>query len=443
MAFTPSYRRIWGISYPLILAGMGESVVEATDTLFLAHYGVVELGAVGLAGSIYNVAMFVPLGLVDGIQIVVSRRVGEARALELGHAFNQGLYLLVATSLVMLALVKLMVPPLSGALLASPEIQTAVDDYLQIAAYSLLFHAVNLAYSAFYVGIGRTRILIAATLVLSLSNILLDSLLIFGHAGLPRLGIEGAAVASLTAEAIMFLFLTADVLRRGYTRRFGLLRLGRWDADLSRQLSRLSLPVSGQALLEMLRWLLFFLIIEQLGEAALAQANIVYAFLVLFMIPVDGLSEAVCSLVSNLIGQDRYQALNTLLRRTIVLGYALLLPALLLALAIPDTLLLLFSDDPVMINAARGALWALALAMLLAVPGETFYSAVTGTGDTVATLLIQLLVGICTLGWASYAALVLHLPLGYVWLAEAIGWAACLLAAAAWFRSGLWGRLSI
>lgn len=96
MAFTPSYRRIWGVSYPLILAGMGESVVEATDTLLLAHYGVVELGAIGLAGSIYNVAMFLPLGLVDGIQIMVSRRVGEGQAFHVGRAFNQGLYLLAA-----------------------------------------------------------------------------------------------------------------------------------------------------------------------------------------------------------------------------------------------------------------------------------------------------------------------------------------------------------
>jgi Na+-driven multidrug efflux pump len=193
----------------------------------------------------------------------------------------------------------------------------------------------------------------------------------------------------------------------------------------------------------MLRWFLFFVIVERLGEPVLAQANIVYALLVLFMIPVDGLSEAVCSLVSNLIGQGRTEALDTLLRRTIVLGYALLWPVLLLALVTPDALLILFGDDPAMIAGARGALAAVTLAMLLAVPGETFFSAVTGTGDTGATLLIQLLVGTCALAWTYYAAFALELPLGYIWLAEAIGWAACLLAAAGWFRSGRWRRLRI
>jgi Na+-driven multidrug efflux pump len=345
--------------------------------------------------------------------------------------------------LVVLVLLKLLVPPLSGSLLASPEIQAAVDDYLQIAAYALLFHALNLAYSAFCVGIGHTRVLIAATLVLMATNILLDYLLIFGHAGLPKLGIEGAAVASLAAEATLSLFLTMDALRRGYRRRYGLLQVERWDARIAQALWRLSLPVSGQTLLEMLRWFLFFLILEQLGEAILAQANIVYAFLLLFMIPVDGLSEALCSSVSNLIGQERIEALRTLLRRTLVLGYLLLWPVVVVALITPDTFLFLFSDDPAMTDSARGALWAVALAMLLAVPGEIFYSAVTGTGDTLATLVIQLLVSICALLWAYYAALVLDLALGYIWLAEAIGWAACLLAAAIWFYGGLWKRLTV
>jgi putative MATE family efflux protein len=443
MAFTPSYRGIWRVSYPLILAGMGESVVEVTDAVFLAHYGIVELGAIGLAGTIYSIAMFIPLGLVDGIQITVGRRVGEGHAAGVGRAFNQGLVLLAVSALVMLVLIKLLVPPVTGLLLTSPAVQAAVDDYLQIAAYALVFHAFNLAYSAFYVGIARTRILISATLVLAMTNILLDYLLIFGVAGLPGLGIRGAAIASLCAEVGVFLFLTADVLRRGYVQSHGLLRLARWDAGLSRQLWRVSLPVSGEALVEMLRWFLFFVIIERLGEAALAQANIVYALLVLFMIPVDGLSEAVCSLVSNLIGQGRSGALETLLRRTIVIGYTLLGPVLVLALLTPDALLAPFTEDPALLDGARAGLWALVPAMLLAVPGETFYSAVAGTGDTVAMLLIQLLMSACALLWAYAAALVLEWPPGAVWLAEAIGWALCLLAARAWLRGDRWRRLEI
>ena len=54
----PSYKNIWGISFPIIIAGISETVVEVTDTILLAHYGMTELAAVGIAASIYGVALF-------------------------------------------------------------------------------------------------------------------------------------------------------------------------------------------------------------------------------------------------------------------------------------------------------------------------------------------------------------------------------------------------
>ena len=72
--FYPGYRNIWGISFPIIIAGISESVVEITDTIFLAHYGVTELAAIGMADAIYSLVLFLSLGLVDGIQIIIGRR---------------------------------------------------------------------------------------------------------------------------------------------------------------------------------------------------------------------------------------------------------------------------------------------------------------------------------------------------------------------------------
>ena len=54
----PSYRNIWTILFPIIIAGISETVIEVTDTIFFAHYGMTELAAVGIAASIYGVALF-------------------------------------------------------------------------------------------------------------------------------------------------------------------------------------------------------------------------------------------------------------------------------------------------------------------------------------------------------------------------------------------------
>ena len=51
MKFRPTYRNIWGISLPIIIVGISESIVDITDTIFLAHYGITELAAIGMADA--------------------------------------------------------------------------------------------------------------------------------------------------------------------------------------------------------------------------------------------------------------------------------------------------------------------------------------------------------------------------------------------------------
>ncbi|HDP89431.1 MAG TPA: MATE family efflux transporter [Thioalkalivibrio sp.] len=443
MAFTPSYRRIWSVSYPLILAGISETVVEVTDAIFLARYGLTELAAIGLAGAIFAFATFLTLGLVDAIQIVIGRRVGEREPASVGRAFNQGLYLLALASLLMIGVILFVLPAFTREVLASVEVHLAVHDYLRIAAFGLLFNAINLAYSAFYVGISRTRVLIGATVVLAVTNILLDYLLIFGNFGLPEMGIAGAGVASLGAEIAAVLFITADVIRRRYTVSYGLLRFTRWDGAMARHLVGIGTPVSLDALVETARWFLFFLIIEQLGEQSLAIATIVYSCYAVFLIPVDAFSESVCSMVSNLIGQRRQGQLGLLIRRAMTLSLAGVVPVLLITGLAPEWVLSLFTPDEDLIEAALISLMVVMLATFIAVPAEAFNAAVAGTGDTWAALAIQVVISLTTLTVAAVAAFGLGLSLPWVWAAEVAGWLVCLIAAWTWFVSGAWRRLRI
>ena len=441
--FSPTYRNIWSVSWPLIIAGISETVVEVTDAIFLARYGQTELAALGLAGAVYGLALFASFGLVDAIQIVIGRRVGQGDKPGVGRSFNQGLYLLALVSVVMIALIWFVLPLFTRAVLSSMEVHEAVNAYLRIAAFGLLFHAANLAYSAFYVGISRTRVLIGATLALAVVNIGLDYALIFGNFGLPELGIAGAGIASLGAELAAFLFITVDVIRRRYVGTYGLLRFTRWDGAVARHLAGIGTPVGLEALVETGRWFVFFLIIEQLGEQSLAVATIVFSVYALFLIPVDAFSESVCSMVSNLLGQRRTDQLGQLIRRAMVLSLAGVLPVLFITGALPEWVLALFTPDEALIEAAFASLLVVMLAALIAVPGEAFYASVAGTGDTWAVFGIQVVVTAMTLALAAVAAFGLGLGLAWIWAAEVAGWVICLLLAWAWFRSGAWQRLAV
>ena len=443
MRFRPTYGSIWGVTWPLILAGISETVIDVTDTIFLAHYGTAELAAIGVADSVYGLSLFLVIGLVEATQILIGRRSGEAQAVKVGQMFNHGLALLVLVSLSMIPVMLGAVPHALDALLTAPQIAADAFAYLRIAVFALVFQAFNLALSAFFIGISRTRVLVAAAVILSATNIVLDWLLIFGNGGFPELGIGGAARATLAAEIATSAFLLAFVLHRGYAARFGLFRLRDWDFRLAGRIALMGLPVSLNALVDMAKWFVLIVIIERLGERTLASANIVLSCYTLFLIPVDNFSETICTMVSNLIGQNHLRKLRLLLARTIRLAYAVILPVLVLAVLFPAPLLSLFTPDDALAAASVGGLLAVALATVVAVPGDTWFSAVLGTGDTRVAFAIQLTATTGALLWAWLIALHAGLGLGFILLGEVLAWLVCLAASSWWFRGRRWLRLTL
>src|SRR6266568_1068276 len=109
---------------------------------------------------------------------------------------------------------KIVSPLLAAWVVESQDVGVAVDGFLQIAAYGICFTGACFAYSALLVSLGRTRVLIPATIILAATNIVLNYVFIFGRFGLPALGMRGAAIGSVGAEIATCLFLTVYVLRR-------------------------------------------------------------------------------------------------------------------------------------------------------------------------------------------------------------------------------------
>lgn len=435
--------RLWALSLPLIFAGIGETIIDVTDTIFLGRYGIIELGAVVLADAIYEMAVVLIVGITEALQIVIARRAGQGNRRAIGRAFVQGVYLLAGASIVLTLAVRFGAPPLTTALFASEEVAAAASAFLRIIAFAVFFQGLNFAYSAFLVGISRTGALVGATVVLALTNIVLDYCLIFGHFGLPELGIEGAAIASLTAEIGACVFLTAYVLARVDFRTYGLFSFGKWDRQLTRLLAVVGAPVALETLVETARWLVIFVIFERLGEAALAQSNILYQCYVVFLIPIEGISEVVCSRVGHLVGAGKAKRIGLLLREAIPLSYLAVLPLAVVALVVPTQVVEVFTTDQAIISGCANGLRLIALALLVVVPGELFVSAVGGTGDTVANFAFELAGSACVLAYVYAGAFVWELPMEGIWMFVVVGWSVWLALAAYWLKSERWQRLQI
>ncbi|MBI4419908.1 MAG: MATE family efflux transporter [Gemmatimonadetes bacterium] len=438
-----SSRALWAVALPMLVAEVSDPVVGATDTAFLGRFGTIEVGAVGLAVAMYQALIFFGSGLADGLQIITARRAGQRRQHGIGEAFFHGATLLLITSAALFLVLQHGSPYLTRLVVHSAELRAAVDGFLGIMAFAVVFHCLNLAFSGLYVGIGKSGILMWAAGALIATNVVVDYLLIFGNLGFPRLGIRGAAAGSLAGEIAALAFLAIGALSEGDARQFGLFRSRRLDPGLTRAMLGVSWPAGLEKLLQTARWLLLFVIIERTGEMSLAMASVAYGVYGLLLLPIDGFAGGVSAIVSHLIGQGSDARIGEVLRRTAGRATLVLLPLVALALLAPHVPLSLFTSSAEILRGAENSLRVLGVAILVVIPGAMVLNAVAGTGDTRTTLVIEVAASVCVLLYAYVAAIPLGLSQPAVWAAEIVGWLVCLLLSYGWLKRGSWRRLAI
>ena len=377
-------KEIWLINLPVMMSILIEQLINITDAIFLGHVGEVELGAAAIAGIWYLAVYMLGFGFSTGLQVVIARRNGEGRHAETGRAFCQGLLFLTALAALLCLLSKLFSPWIMGRLIASDEVCRAVVAYLDWRVYGLLFSFPFLALRSLLVGITQTKALNRAALTAVVVNIPANWLLIFTFG----MGIGGAALTSSLAEMCSLAVLTAHVWRTTDHRRYGL----RWQFDTAvlRHVVRVSVWTMLNSFVGVVSWLAFFIAIEHLGSTELAATNVLRSVSALFFVIVSSLATTTGSLASNLIGAGESQKVTPLCRRTLRLGYTVGLPLIALALLLYHPIMSIYTDSEAIAEVARWPFAVMLANYIFALPGYVYLNAVTGTGATRTTFLLQL-----------------------------------------------------
>src|SRR5262245_57649114 len=434
-------RAVWRISLPIIFVGATEALDHLIDSLFLARVGVTELGAIAVADSVLQLFLLLPLGLVDGIQVLTARRVGQRRNAAVGAVFDQGLLLVLLVAVASTALLKLGWPLLAPWFVESEDVGGAVDGFLQIAAWGIAPTAATFAFGALLTSLSRTWALVPATIILIVSDVLLDYAFVLGGFGCPALGMRGAALGSVGAELATLAFLALYTWRGIDTARYGLFRQWRFESHTMRLLGWLSLPIAGLRVCGDLGWFAFFVVLEHVDTHTLAIANLVFTCYLVFCIPSEAFAETSCSMVARYVGRNRPDRVVGVLRAATLGAGIVTVPLLLASLIAPETVLAMFATGAALMHDAAASLRVVALAMLVAIPGEMWFGAVNGTGDTAAAFGISCALALVRVGLAWLMAIDLGLPPAVVWLSVPTVWLVCLLLSWGWMKAGMWRRL--
>jgi multidrug resistance protein, MATE family len=432
------YRQILKMALPISLALLVPQINFITNNIFLGGLGEMQLACAGITGVYYLVFAVIGNGLNNGLQALIARRAGQNLPKEIGKLFYHGVWVALMISLIGIAITYLLAPYILRRAIDNQIIAEQAIEFLLIRIWGLPFLYLYVMRNALLVGTNQTRFLIWGTLSEALTNIVLDYGLIYGKLGLPQLGFNGAAYASIIAEATGLLVIYIVIHLKGIHKRFGLFETLEWNVSTTKLILIQSSPLIAQYGISILSWEYFYILIEHHGERALAISNTLRNIFGLFGIFSWAFAATANSMVSNIIGQGRQDEVLPLIRRIVKVSFSISFIIFLVLVVKPQWFLSFYGQGEDFIADAIPVVYIVSLALLMMSFSTIWLNAVTGTGNTQVNLMIELVTIVI---YCVYVYLTLeywNLPITWGWASEWVYWA-CMFSMAFWYmKSGRW-----
>lgn len=307
---------------PLILSTGAASIQMFIDRVFLMWYSKDAMSANLQAGITHFTIFALFLGVAAYVNTFVAQYTGASRPLRVGKAVWQGIYFALAAGVLMLGLIPLARPLFNWVGHPSPLREQEII-YFKILCFGAVPSLVATAVSSFFTGRGKMAVVMWVSFAAAALNIVLDYALIFGHWYMPRLGIAGAAWATVSAHVMTAIVFLALFFRAENRRNYAALAGYKPERDLFGRLLRYGFPSGMHIMLDVLSFTLFVTFVGRIDDVSLAATAIAFQINGLAFIPMLGFSTAVNTMVGQALG-DNNPALaerSTFSAASLTLGY--------------------------------------------------------------------------------------------------------------------------
>ncbi len=436
-------RQILRIALPISLAILVPQINFITNNIFLGHLDEQSLATAGITGVYYLIFAVIGNGMNNGLQALIARRAGEDRIEEIGKLFSQGIRIAFVFAAAGILLTYLLAPAVLGLSIREDAVRIKALSFLRIRIWGLPFLYIYQLRNALLVGTNQSKYLIYGTLAEALTNIFLDYSLIFGHSGLPAMGFNGAAVASIIAEAAGMLVVFAVIHIKGVSRQLQLYRHFGFDAGVTRLILVQSSPLIFQYAISIITWEYFYILIEHHGARDLAISNTMRNIFGMIGVFTWAFASTTNAMVSNVIGQGKKEEVIGLIKKIVRLSMCLAFIMAVLLNLFPERILSIYGQEQAFIDAAIPVVRVVSLAMIMMSFATVWLNAVTGTGNTSVNLAIEV---ITIIFYSIYVYLVLaywNLSILYGWMSEWLYWAITFTLSFLYIRSGRWKKKNL
>ncbi|MEX0371339.1 MAG: MATE family efflux transporter [Tateyamaria sp.] len=364
LSYAAHARAILVLGLPLIGGHLGQVAIGVTDTVMLGWYGVEELAAQGVAGSLFFVLFLMGSGFAWAVMPMVASYHAEGDETNVRRVTRMGLWLSLGFSLLALPIL-VMAEPVLLALGQSERVAALGADYLRIAGWGIIPALLVMTFKSYLAALERTQIVLWITLAAAVANALANYAFIFGNWGAPAWGIAGAAVASVITQVVMLIGVVGYALIVLPEHQL-LKRLWRADWEMLARVIRLGVPIGLTTLSEVGLFAASAFMMGWLGTIPLAAHNIALQLAsITFMVHL-GLSNVATIRAGNAYGRGDLPHLLKGARTVIAMSFAMAIATIILFVALPEPLIAAFmdKDEPARAQILEIGVLLLALAAL-------------------------------------------------------------------------------
>lgn len=438
-----SNRQILGIALPITAAIIVPQINFITNNIFLGGLGMRALALAGITGVYYLIFAVVGHGLNNGLQALISRRAGENRIDAIGNLFSQGVRIAIVFSILGIILTWFVAPTVLGWSLHDPDSVRICVHFLNIRILGLPFLYVYQMRNALLVGTNQSKYLVIGTATEAVSNIFFDYALIYGKFGMPRMGFNGAAYASIISEIAGLAVIFVVIRMNGITKQLHLFKNWAYDAANTRLILVQSYPLILQHTISIISWEFFYILIEHHGQRDLAISNTMRNIFGFFGCFTWAFASTANTMVSNVIGQNKQEEVQRLIYRIMYWSVGFALFVCLFLNIFPYSFLSVYGQGEEFIVAAIPVLRIVSSALVLMSVSVVWMNAVTGTGNSKMNLMSEFA---AIIFYCTYVYIVLEklkLPIVWGWASEWIYWTTIFIPSFWYMKSGRWKKKKI
>ncbi len=403
--YAGSFKELFAVSLPLIISAGSHSLMNVADRVMLAGYSPTDINAgttldviaaVTPAGMLLWTVACVPIGTILYANTFIAQFDGAGKKRQLVASFWQAVWLSIISGLLLILLL-----PMSGMLFTfaghSETVVVQEVAYFNTLCGGSVLLLLSTALSCFFSGRQKTNVVMYVNIISVVINVVLDYALIYGHWGLPSLGITGAAVATLLAlvcDVGMFSYLIWRESKRG---EYPLASAWKLDRGLLIKYLRFGVPSGLHFFVDNSGFLVFLLIVGSLNRDAMAATNLAFSVNSLIFVPLLGFGTAVQTLVGHHIGAGLPAAASRTTWNAVRMSIVWTGTAAVLLVFFPEFSLLPFltfandaSSIGTVLPVAAGLLKFVAVYSVFDALAVVFASALRGAGDTIFPMFITM-----------------------------------------------------